>query len=204
MLKVVDLQVGNIGSVIKAIKHLGADYELITKPEQLVGSTKIILPGVGSFTSASNKLHASGFVEALSEHVLTLEVPVLGICVGMQLLANEGIEGGVAKGLGYIDATVKRINDFNGSLTVPHMGWNDVNSEGLSLFSGIENHSCFYFVHSYAMKIHNQEGLNIAFTDYGEDIVAYVRKGHIHGAQFHPEKSQSVGLQFLRNFIETC
>jgi len=204
LLKIIDLQVGNIGSVINAIKHLGVDYELIKKPEQLAGSTKIILPGVGSFKAVSDKFYASGFVEALNEHVLTLGVPVLGICVGMQLLANEGVEGGVSKGLGYIDATVKRINDFGGSLTIPHVGWNNVSSKGLSLFNGIENNSCFYFVHSYSMEIHNQQGLNIAFTDYGKDVVAYVRKGHIHGTQFHPEKSQSVGLQFLRNFIEAC
>ena len=204
MLKIIDLQVGNVGSVINAIKHLGMDYELIKKPEQLAGSTKIILPGVGSFKAASDKLYASGFVEALNEHVLTLGVPVLGICVGMQLLANAGVEGGVSQGLGYIDATVKRINDFGGSLAIPHVGWNDVSSKGLSLFNGIENNSCFYFVHSYSMKIHNQQGLNIAFTDYGKDVVAYVRKGHIHGAQFHPEKSQLAGLQILRNFIEAC
>lgn len=204
MLKIIDLQVGNIGSVVKAIKHLGADYELITMPEQLVGATKIILPGVGSFTASSNKLYASGFVEALNKHVLILQTPVLGICVGMQLLANEGVEGGRAKGLGYIDAVVKRINSFNDTLIVPHMGWNDVNTKDLSLFDGIKDRSCFYFVHSYAMKILNQEGLDIAFTDYGEDVVAYVRKDHIHGAQFHPEKSQAVGLQFLRNFIDLC
>lgn len=204
MLKIVDLQVGNIGSVVKAIKHLGAEYELITMPEQLAGATKIILPGVGSYKAASNKLYASGFVEALNKHVLTLKTPVLGICVGMQLLANEGVEGGRAKGLGYIDAVVKRINSFDDTLIVPHMGWNDVNTKNLSLFYGINDKSCFYFVHSYAMKILNQEGLDIAFTDYGEDVVAYVRKDHIHGAQFHPEKSQTVGLQFLRNFIDLC
>ena len=204
MLKIVDLQVGNIGSVIKAVKHLGANYELITKPEQLDGATKIILPGVGSFTTASEKLFNSGFVEALNQQILTLKVPVLGICVGMQLLANNGVEGGGAKGLGYIDATVERINSFDGDLIIPHMGWNDVNTKELALFNGIENNSCFYFVHSYAMKITNLQGLDIAFTDYGEDVVAYVRRDNIHGAQFHPEKSQSVGLQFLRNFIESC
>jgi glutamine amidotransferase len=204
MLKIVDLQVGNIGSVIKAVKHLDVEYELITKPEQLSGSSKIILPGVGSFTAASNKLYESGFAKALNEHVLELEVPVLGICVGMQLLATDGVEGGGAKGLGYIDATVKRIDDVGGSLVIPHMGWNDVNSNELLMFNGIDDNSCFYFVHSFAMKIHNQQGLNIAFTNYGEDIVAYVRKAHIHGTQFHPEKSQSVGLKFLRNFIEAC
>ena len=204
MLKIIDLQVGNIGSVVKAIKHLGVDYELITMPEQLAGATKIILPGVGSFTAASNKLYASGFVDVLNEHVLNLKTPVLGICVGMQLLANEGVEGGRAKGLGYINAVVKPINSFDDTLIVPHMGWNDVNTKNLPLFFGIENKSCFYFVHSYAMKIVNDEGLDIAFTDYGEDVVAYVRKDHIHGAQFHPEKSQVVGLQFLRNFIDLC
>ena len=204
MLKIVDLQIGNIGSVVKAIKHLGFDYELISKPEQLLGATKIILPGVGSFTTASKALHASGFAEALEHYVLNLKTPVLGICVGMQLLAEYGVEGGGAKGLGYIDATVERINNFDGALTIPDMGWNDVNTKELTLFTGIENDSCFYFVHSYAMKITNPQGLDIAFTNYGEDVVAYVRKGNIHGAQFHPEKSQSVGLQFLRNFIKSC
>ena len=204
MLKIVDLQVGNIGSVIKAVKFLGVDYELITTPEQLVGASKIILPGVGSFASASEKMFTSGFNEAFDEQVLTLKVPVLGICVGMQLLANQGVEGGSHKGLGYIDASVERINSFDRTLTVPHMGWNDVNSKELPLFDGIENESCFYFVHSYAMEVTNSQGLDIAFTDYGEDVVAYVRNDNIHGAQFHPEKSQYVGLQFLRNFIELC
>jgi glutamine amidotransferase len=204
MLKIIDLQVGNIGSVIKAIKYLGAEYELITQPEQLVGATKIILPGVGSYKAASEKLYASGFVDALKKEILTHKVPVLGICVGMQLLAKNGIEGGGAQGLGFIDATVNKINSFNGTLTIPHMGWNDVNSNNLSLFDEIPDGSCFYFVHSYAMSIQNSDNLDIAYTDYGEDVVAYVRKGNIHGAQFHPEKSQSVGLQFLRNFIDKC
>ena len=204
MLKIVDLQVGNIGSVVKAIKYLGADYELITQPEQLVGATKIILPGVGSYKTASDKMHASGFVDALNEQILELQVPVLGICVGMQLLAKSGIEGGGAQGLGYIDATIKKINSFNGTLTIPHMGWNDVNTNNLFLFDDIADGSCFYFVHSYAMTIENMDELDVAYTDYGENVVAYVRKCNIQGAQFHPEKSQSVGLQFLRNFIDKC
>jgi glutamine amidotransferase len=204
MLKIVDLQVGNIGSVVKAIKYIGVEFELITKPEQLVSATKIILPGVGNFAAASEKMNMSGFREALDEHVLILKVPVLGICVGMQLLANQGVEGGHHKGLGYIDASVERINCFDRTLTVPHIGWNDVSSKKLMLFNGIDDGSCFYFVHSYAMKITNLKGLDIAYTDYGEDVVAYVRSDNIHGAQFHPEKSQSVGLKFLRNFIELC
>ena len=204
MLKIVDLQVGNIGSVTKAVKHLGIDYELITKPEQLIGASKILLPGVGSFATASSRLHASGFIKSLDEQILGLNIPVLGICVGMQLLADFGLEGGKSNGLGYISATVEKVNSFDGSLNVPHMGWNDVNSNSCELFDGIPNNSCFYFVHSYAMKIIDDEGLDIAFTDYGENVVAYVRKGNVHGAQFHPEKSQSVGLKFLRNFIQSC
>lgn len=204
MLKIVDLEVGNIGSVIKVIKHLGADFELITLPEQLEGASKIILPGVGSFSAAAEKMHESGFTEALNEQVLKNRVPVLGICVGMQLLAKLGVEGGTSKGLGYIDATVERINSFDGTLLVPHMGWNDICSQDIPIFKNIDNNSCFYFVHSYAMRISDSEDVSIAYTNYGENIVAYVNKGNIHGAQFHPEKSQQVGIQFLRNFIELC
>lgn len=204
MLKIVDLEVGNIGSVIKVVKYLGVDFELITQPEQLIGASKIILPGVGSFTAAAKKLHESGFAQALNEHVIIKKLPVLGICVGMQLLANIGEEGGQSKGLGFINATVKRINSFDGSLNIPHMGWNDIDTNELTIFNNIENHSCFYFVHSYAMTITEHENLNVAYTNYGENVVAYINKGHIHGAQFHPEKSQHVGIQFLRNFIELC
>ena len=204
MLKIVDLEVGNIGSVIKVIKHLGVDFELITQPEQLIGASKIILPGVGSFTAAAKKIHESGFAKALTESVVINKVPVLGVCVGMQLLASIGEEGGRSKGLGFINATVKRINSFDGSLIIPHMGWNDIEINELPIFNNIDNGSCFYFVHSYAMTLNENENLNVAYTNYGENIVAYVNKGHIHGAQFHPEKSQHVGIQFLRNFIDLC
>ncbi|GCF91223.1 MULTISPECIES: imidazole glycerol phosphate synthase subunit HisH [Shewanella] len=204
MLKIVDLEVGNIGSVIKVIKHIGVDFELITLPEQLIGASKIILPGVGSFSAAAQKMHKSGFAEALNEHVLINKVPVLGICVGMQLLATLGVEGGSTMGLGFINATVERIDNLNGTLIIPHMGWNDVYSNNIPIFQNINDNSCFYFVHSYAMRISENENVKIAYTNYGENIVAYVNKEHIHGAQFHPEKSQQVGIQFLRNFIELC
>lgn len=203
MLKIIDLKVGNIGSVIKALKYLGVEFELISTPEQLNNSSKIILPGVGSFTDASNKLMKSGLKEELDRLVLQEGIPTLGICVGMQLLAAEGEEGGGAKGLGYIDASVSKLNSFDNSLNIPHMGWNDVQTKNYSLFDNIPDKSCFYFVHSYAMKIRDSL-VDIAYTDYGENVVAYVNKGNIHGAQFHPEKSQLVGLQFLRNFIEKC
>ena len=205
MLKVIDLKIGNIGSVIKAVKHLETNFELISTPECLEGATGIILPGVGNFSVASERLFASGFADALDEYVCKQSIPFLGICVGMQLLAKSGEEGGViSSGLGYFDANVKRLNNFSGKLVVPHMGWNDVSSGGNYLFQGVPESECFYFVHSYAMKFNNTQGVSIAYTDYGENVVAYVNKENIHGAQFHPEKSQAVGLQFLRNFIELC
>lgn len=204
MIKIIDLEIGNIGSVIKVIKHIGVDFELITLPDQLDGASKIILPGVGSFHAAAKRIHHSGFSTVLDEYVLKNQVPVLGICVGMQLLAKLGIEGGASKGLGYIDATVEKINSFDGTLLIPHMGWNDISLLDMPIFKNIDNNSCFYFVHSYAMKISANEDVKVAYTNYGENIVAYVNKGNIHGAQFHPEKSQQVGIQFLRNFIELC
>lgn len=204
MIKIIDLEIGNIGSVIKVVKHIGVDFELITLPDQLDGASKIILPGVGSFHAAAKRIHHSGFSTVLDEYVLKNQVPVLGICVGMQLLAKLGIEGGASKGLGYIDATVEKINSFDGTLLIPHMGWNDISLLDMPIFKNIDNNSCFYFVHSYAMKISANEDVKVAYTNYGENIVAYVNKGNIHGAQFHPEKSQQVGIQFLRNFIELC
>jgi glutamine amidotransferase len=204
MLKIVDLEVGNIGSVVKAIKHLGINYELINDPKQLQGATKIILPGVGSFSSCSDKMFASGFGDALAEKVNIDKTPILGICVGMQMLAKYGVEGGGRKGLGFIDASVNRLDDFDKSLVIPHMGWNDIDIKGFNIFKNVPLNSCFYFVHSYEMKVNDNEGLNIVYTDYGNPVVAYINKDNIHGAQFHPEKSQTVGLQFLRNFIELC
>lgn len=203
MLKIIDLERGNIGSVIKALKFLGAEFELVTTPEKLSNASKIILPGVGSFTDASKKLMKSGFKEKLDHLVLQDRIPILGICVGMQLLASDGDEGGGAAGLGYIAASVKKLNSFDNSLNIPHMGWNDIQTKGHPLLDNIPDNSCFYFVHSYAMKIRDSF-VDIAYTDYGEDVVAYVKKDNIYGAQFHPEKSQLVGLQFLRNFIEKC
>jgi glutamine amidotransferase len=202
MLKIIDLKIGNIGSLVKAINYLGVAYQVVDEPLGLEGASKIILPGVGNFKAASQALFATGFYDALRTKVLIEHIPILGICVGMQLFASVGDEGGGSKGLGFFDAEVKKINNFDGTLITPHMGWNDVHANQLEMFFGIEEDSCFYFVHSYSMRIN--ENVNVAMTSYGENIVAYVNKGHIHGTQFHPEKSQQVGLQFLRNFIKLC
>lgn len=189
MLKIIDLQVGNIGSVLKAFDFIGVQYDLIRTPSELSGATKIIFPGVGNFTTASDRLFESGFKDALDYYVLELKVPMLGICVGMQLLAKWGSEGRGARGLGYIDTVVNRLNDFSGSLNVPHMGWNDISFGNYSIASGIPDLSCFYFVHSYAMNPPSSiDGLEISYTDYGDKIVAYIRKDNIYGAQFIQRK----------------
>jgi len=202
MLTIIDLKISNVGSIIKALEFIGVEYQVIDNPGKFDDVTKIILPGVGSFKAASQALLSSGFYDAIRTKVLVEKVPILGICVGMQLLALEGEEGGTKKGLGFFDAKVKKMDNIVGELVIPHMGWNDVQTNELTVFKNIKNHSCFYFVHSYSMNL--RENVNIAVTNYGGDIVAYVNKGHIHGAQFHPEKSQESGLQFLRNFIELC
>lgn len=206
MLVVVDLGIGNIGSVAKALDYLGAQYRIISEPEDLSIASKIILPGVGSFFEAVKRLDQSGFRPALLESVSIKNVPILGICVGMQLLASVGLEGGRANGLGFIDATVEKIDDCDGVLAIPHMGWNELSSIDHPLFEGVNQESCFYFVHSYAMKVCNSEKSNwkIITTDYGQPIIAFLSRDNIFGAQFHPEKSQQSGLKFIRNFVDLC
>ena len=208
MINVVDLGIGNIGSVVKALNHLKHEYEVIDTPEQLSAAQKIILPGVGNFSAAVKKLENTGFKAAITQQVIEEKKPILGICVGMQLLAESGEEGmennHLSEGLGFIPAVVKKINPTDPSLHIPHMGWNNLEHGQLPLFKGIDQDSCFYFVHSYAMKLNGQhDDIKTASVEYGSDFIAYVNKGHIHGVQFHPEKSQQAGLALLNNFIQT-
>ncbi len=205
MLKIIDLKVGNIGSVVKALDYIGAEYELIDDSQHLIGASKILLPGVGSFDVAAKQLIASGFYDALQRSILEEKIPILGICVGMQLLAKFGYEGGKSKGLGFIDAEVVKIECKDDTIRVPHMGWNsiDYGLNTFEIFDGNDNDGCYYFVHSYHMVSEDQDAVT-ATVQHGADMIAYINKGHIYGAQFHPEKSQAVGLQFLRNFIVQC
>lgn len=194
---------GNLHSIQSALNYIGFESCLIDYPEQILESEKIILPGVGSFRMAMENIKNRNLLDALNEVVLEKRVPILGICLGIQLLAEEGEEGGLTKGLGWIQATVKRIPAEHLSMKVPHIGFNTVNfvKKNYTLFEGLGTHSDFYFVHSYRMLCKNSDDVS-GWAEYGERFVASVQKDNIFGTQFHPERSQSNGLTVLKNFGE--
>lgn len=200
MITVIDIQIGNIGSVTRALKFLKCKYLVTDKKEDIENATKLIFPGVGSFAEASKKLEDSGLKEVIEHQVLVKKTPILGICLGMQLFAKEGHEGGKYPGFGFIDAEVKLIDAKANAVRLPHMGWNNLSNSNLKLLEGTAENTCFYFVHSYEMKLN--ENVTHVTTDYGSNIVAMVEKNNIYAAQFHPEKSQEQGLKIIKNFIE--
>lgn len=204
MLMIVDLGLGNVNSVHRALEYIGAPNFISNVPSDLSGADKIVLPGVGSFHEASERLAKTGFQEALTEAVLGQHKPILGICLGMQLLAREGEEGGAAPGLQFVPAKVTRMNSEKHQLRLPHVGWNSIESQtsSLRLMKDLSVGDCFYFTHSYEMVPSSTDNLSVAKTRYGQDFVSIVESGGVCGVQFHPEKSQKSGLRLLRNFVE--
>lgn len=200
MIAIIDLQIGNIGSVGRALKFLKCKYNITDKASDIENASKLIFPGVGSFAEAAQKLNASGLKEVIQNQVIDKKKPILGICLGMQLFAKEGFEGGIHEGFGFINASVNLMNAKSLGLRLPHMGWNSLSGYDLKLLQGVASDSCFYFVHSYEMKLN--EGINHATTDYGTPVVAMIEKENIFATQFHPEKSQEQGLKILKNFSE--
>lgn len=193
---------GNFASVLNALSHLELDVEEVTAPSDLDSATHIILPGVGSFPAAVEKLDDLGLVDALREHVLGQRKPFLGICVGMQILASEGREFRTAAGLDYVPGVVDRIASGDSQLRIPHMGWNELTlRRSCPLFAHIEDSPSFYFVHSYCYTTDSSESV-VATCEYGQPITACIQAGNVFGVQFHPEKSQRDGLQLLRNFSQ--
>ncbi len=194
---IVDYEAGNIRSVVNALKTLRVSYLVSNKQEELSIASKIILPGVGEARSAMESLHSIHLVEWLK----TLDVPFLGICLGMQILFERSTERDISC-LGIIEGTIEHFAKVNAALKVPHMGWNDVMfSTNSPLFEGIRQGEFFYFVHSYYAPL---TSCTIGETDYGIRFSAAVQKNNYYGVQFHPEKSGNTGLQILKNFVERC
>ena len=201
MIKIIDYGLGNLSAFLNVYKRLNKPAELAGTPDQLKGATKLVLPGVGAFDQAMNLLNASGMRETLDRLVIEDRMPVIGICVGMQILAR-GSDEGVLEGLGWIDGRVRSFRSLGkNDLQLPHMGWNDVRSVSpSSLFDNL-NDARFYFLHSYFFDCDRSED-TIAVSNYGAEFSCAVRKDNIFGVQFHPEKSHRYGTQLLKNFSE--
>ncbi|MEO4015014.1 imidazole glycerol phosphate synthase subunit HisH [Pseudomonas rossensis] len=200
MITVIDYGIGNILSFINLYKRLNIECRVATSYQDLVGATKIILPGVGSFDHAMISLDRSGMREALDDLVLDKKVPVLGICVGMQMLANSSDEGDLP-GLGWVPGTVRKF-DIEKVKQLPHMGWNDVvllHASGL--FKNFEETPKYYFLHSFYFECADREHA-LASSIYGEEFTCAVNAGSVYGVQFHPEKSHHFGVNLLKNFSE--
>ncbi|MEZ0391138.1 MAG: imidazole glycerol phosphate synthase subunit HisH [Pseudobdellovibrionaceae bacterium] len=200
MITVVNLGISNIGSVCKALSFLNIDYHVTDQASEILSAQKIFLPGVGGFTAGVDTMKAKKIFDPLREMALIKKVPFFGICLGMQLMFESGDEGGAREGLGLIKGRVVPLQVDRSRYPVPHMGWNDVQFSEMKMFEGLKPDSCFYFVHSFEADCQDPEA-RVATTSYGDHaICAAVEKGSIWCAQFHSERSQSVGLQVLKNF----
>jgi imidazole glycerol-phosphate synthase subunit HisH len=203
MIGVIDYGRGNLLSVTNALDTLGEDVTLVTKPDELTKCDRIVLPGVGAFPAGMRALRDSGLIYALTENVLNQEKPFLGICLGMQLLAEIGHEKSDTPGLGWINAEVSALTPTEPSLKLPHVGWNEtVPVPDSPLFKNLGKSPVFYYIHSYALTPTDGGEHAEAWCDYGGKFVASVRKNNIAATQFHPEKSQDIGLHFLMNWVD--
>jgi glutamine amidotransferase len=198
---VIDYGMGNLHSVSKALETVGADVRIVQNPTELTAAERIVLPGVGSFAEGMRQLHARGFVDALHRQVIAEQKPFLGICLGMQLAASLGEEHGQTPGLGWIEGKVVRLDAKDKNIKVPHMGWNDIKlTRDSHLFQGARGPLTFYFVHSYHF-IPSDPSVVSAECEHGQPFAAVIEKDNIHLVQFHPEKSQTLGLKVLENFL---
>lgn len=199
---IVDCGFGNINSISKCVENIGFKQKIITSPNDLENAKKIIFPGVGSFSKAMEIIHTNNWYNTLRKKIIEDKVPFLGICLGMQLLAEIGFEFQETSGLKLIDGKIKKIDDKKCNLSIPHIGWNNIEIKIKSrLFSKIKDGTDFYFDHSYTLYNGNNDEIT-AITNHAIDMVAAVNKKNIYGVQFHPEKSSDAGKQILNNFLE--
>ena len=199
MIAIIDYDAGNIKSVEKALHYLGEETTVTRDPQTLLNADKVILPGVGSFGQAMENLHTYGLVPVIHE-IVEKKTPFLGICLGLQLLFESSEETPGVEGLGILKGKIVKIPPAPG-LKIPHMGWNNIKvKEDSRLFKGLPDNPYVYFVHSYYLQA-DDEDIVAATTEYGVKIHAAVEKDNIFACQFHPEKSSTVGLQILKNFV---
>lgn len=202
---IVDYNSGNISSVVNSFKEVAKnkiDIEVTSDIQKIRSSDKLVLPGQGSFKSCVDALNAiNGLSETLNEFVINDKKPLLGICVGLQMFADVGYEETETKGLGWIPGKVSKIDNQSGKFKLPHIGWNQINIvKDSKIYKDIENNSHMYFVHSYEF-LPNDKNVISATTNYSSNIVCSVEKENIFGTQFHPEKSDKIGLKIIDNFI---
>lgn len=200
MISVVDYGVANLGSMLNMLRKVGVEAERANTPEQLLAAEKIVLPGIGAFDQGMSALAERGLVEPLKSKALVEGTPILGVCLGMQMLGSESEEGAM-EGLALVAATCRRFRPPAGSaLKVPHMGWSRVTPRRDSpLLSGLDDQSRFYFVHSYHLCCEDPNDV-LAVSSYGDEFVSVINRRNIFGVQFHPEKSHRFGMTVLRNF----
>jgi glutamine amidotransferase len=199
MITIIDYQMGNLRSVQKALQHVGATAEISSDPEVIGNADKIVLPGVGAFGDAMTELRTRNLIEPIQAFVASGK-PFLGVCLGLQLLFDASEEGGQHVGLGLIPGRVLRFKGLPSDMKVPHMGWNTIEIvRSAPLLAGVDNESYFYFVHSYYV-VPDSDDVVAAQTTYGGPFCAMVWRDNLFATQFHPEKSQAVGLQLLANF----
>lgn len=202
MVTIVNYGMGNLGSIKNMFKYIGVEAIIESDIDKIAKASKILLPGVGSFDAAMKRINDSNLIEVLNEKALKEQIPILGICLGMQLLTNSSDEGNL-KGLGWIDAKTLSFRNFlQRDARVPHMGWNYVKISNTSLLTtGLreDEDARFYFVHSYFVRVENEKN-SILKTNYGINFDSAIQKDNIYGAQFHPEKSHKFGMKIFENF----
>ena len=203
---IVDYNSGNISSVINSFKEVAknkVNIEVTSNLETIKSSDKVVLPGQGSFKSCIDGLNSiNGLIDTLNEFAIVHKKPLLGICVGLQMFADFGYEEVKTKGLGWISGKVSKIDNQDGKFKLPHIGWNEINiKKNSEIFKGIENNSHMYFVHSYEF-VPEDKAVITATTDYSSNIVCAVERENVFGTQFHPEKSDKIGLKIIDNFIK--
>ena len=203
MIVIVDYGMGNLRSILNKLQRIDAEAIISSEVEDIEKAEKLILPGVGSFAAGMDNLEKYNLIPILTKKVIEEKVPILGICLGMQLLSRRSEEGN-ADGLGWIDAETKQF-EFernNIKLKIPHMGWNSIDiRRDSALLKGMPTNSTFYFVHSYHVCCNGTDSV-VATTNYGYDFTSVIEKENVFGTQFHPEKSHKSGVRLLKNFVE--